>query len=237
MANRSSFDDRDPEYSDTVTTGLIDLTDDCLFRPLADSSAWSLLSGARIQWIGPDCQRKVLYHDTHAENQVSVVVDICSGAERVYPHSITPTTRDGRRGFSVDYRRVKRGQPAYGYPSGNIDPIAKEPDIDGIRLVDLTRGTCRLIVSMAELAQWNRHPSMESALHWIAPIHLSRGDSRIAFLHRRRKTATKRWIKRIFDRFFSPFIPRPVRRWVKEYFSGWNTRLSQSITMGPGCEA
>ena len=128
----------------------------------------------------------------------AVVLDVETGEQRVLSRSIYAVDAQGRYAMSLNFARLDRTRPGYGY-KGVVDPsLGKNaPDDDGIYAIDLTSGESQLVISLAQLAALRPHDSMRDAEHWVNHLQCSRSGHRFAFLHRWRQQGHQGWFTRL----------------------------------------
>jgi len=153
-------------------------------RVIGSSSAWNWQQGAMTQWI-PGRPISVIYNDIDGSNLVSIIVDVESGKKKTIPipfQSIDPT---GLKALTLNYRRLYALRSEYGYAAdvrnfSHDMPLEK----DGIWLVDIERGTNKLILSLKDLIEFKKEESMEGAFHKVNHIIYSPNGNRFIFMHR-----------------------------------------------------
>lgn len=185
LALRAGFCDRSPGADDVATLGLVDLANEDHFEPFAETRAWNWQQGCMLQWL-PPADRLVIYNDRQGDSFVSVVCDVFSGRiVRRLPQPIYAISHAGDAALSLNFSRLHTQRPGYGY-AGVPDPwqAVSAPADDGIYRMDLDSGERCLILSVAEIAQLHRQPSMEGAIHRFNHLQFSPNDARFIFLHR-----------------------------------------------------
>lgn len=156
-----------------------------VFHQFAATETWSWQQGCMLQWFPGDPNRLVLYNKLVDGQYGSVIQD-------VFNHSILTSYRmpiyavdpAGRWGVSLDFSRLERLRPGYGYVN-HPDKTAESlcPEDDGLWLMDLRSGHQRMLVTVRQLARHVPQPSMETAAHYINVPLFSLDGSRIVFLH------------------------------------------------------
>ncbi len=128
---------------------------------VAETLAWNWQQGCMLQWHPADADRAILYNDRVDGRHVGVVHDLATGTRRHLPRSLYNVSPDGRRAVSVSHARLARGRPLVGYAGGaDRSTEIPAPDDDGLWMIDLATGSCRLVLSLAELAAFDPPPSM-----------------------------------------------------------------------------
>jgi len=194
------FEDRPPRPDDLVRLGMVDLEDGDRWIPLAESRAWCWQQGCMFQWLpGSDCE--VIYNDRKGDRFVAVVLNVFTKTARVIPNPVYAVSPDGTQAVSLNFARVGRTRPGYGYV-GVADPGVDEahPDDDGIFLVDLASGESRLVVKLDQMARLGLpEPTTPGTQHWFNHLLFNPDGSRFIFLHRWHRTAARtNWYTRMF---------------------------------------
>lgn len=179
------FIDRPPTPEDVAIVGMVDLQDGSRFIPLGETRAWNWQQGTMLQWLGSAPDRLVIYNARERGRFVSKIRDVHSGEVGTLPRPIYAVTRDGTAAVSLNFSRVARTRPGYGYV-GLPDPGDGDahPADDGIWWMDLATGENHLIVSLEQMARLDPHPTMEGATHWFNHLLISPDGARFIFLHR-----------------------------------------------------
>ena len=151
LAQEIPFTARQPLPGEKATLGMIELTQNNRFVPLAETDAWCWQQGCMFQWLN-DSETKVIFNDREGDYFVSRILDVESGKTRTLCRPVYCLSPDGRWAMSLNFSRLDRERPGYGYP-GASDPNEKVkcPDDEGIWLVDLKNNTAKLVVSIAQV--------------------------------------------------------------------------------------
>jgi hypothetical protein len=179
------FMDRPPMPTDIAELGFIEM-ETGRFQKLADTRAWNFQQGCFLQWLPTAPDRLIIYNDLLRSNHVSVVFDIHEGVRRVLPRPIGAVSANGRYGLTLNFARLFRTRPGYGY-GGFSDPFAAElhPALDGVGLLDLATGEYRLAVSVAEaFACLGKPGHMLHQEMWFNHVYFNTTDTRFSFLCR-----------------------------------------------------
>ena len=185
VALACDFNDRPQRPGDVARIGLIDTQQSNAWTTLAETRAWNWQQSCMLQWLGPACDRHILYNDIADGRPVTRVLDVFSGHTRTLPLPTYCVSRDGTQAISVNFGRLHVVRPGYGYV-GAPNPSAgvARPADDGLWWMDLTTGEHKLILTLEQLAALAPKPSMRGAMHWAIHMQFNTDDSRFVLLHR-----------------------------------------------------
>ena len=115
LAQEVDFTARQPIPGEKSVLGMIDLNNDNKFIPVAETDAWCWQQGCMFQWLN-DSQSKVIYNDREGDHFVSRVLDIETGMRETLCRPIYCLSPDGKWALSLNFSRLDRERPGYGYP-------------------------------------------------------------------------------------------------------------------------
>ncbi len=192
------FMDRPPSPEDVAKILLIDLESGEKIT-VAETKAWNWQQGCMLQWMPNASDRLIIYNDRDKDRFVARILDIKTGERHALPCPIYALTRDGRFALTLNFSRLHHCRPGYGY-AGIPDPWENDPhpEKDGIYLMNLKTGECRLIISLAQIANHNPKESMKNAKHWFNHLLVNHDNTRFIFLHRWRPEGQKGFLTRMF---------------------------------------
>ncbi|MFO0808182.1 MAG: hypothetical protein U0746_06130 [Gemmataceae bacterium] len=199
LANEIDFADRQPKAGEPLTVGLVDLKDGFAFKPFDTTLAWCWQQGCMLQWMPNAADREVIYNSVADGRYVSVVRDIQTGKTRTLPMPVHFLRGDGKQAVTLDYDRLHRLRPGYGYvavPETKADVPA--PDDRGCYTLDLATGKSQLVVSLAQLAAFKPDARFTGAQHYVNHMQYNPGGSRFLFLHRWTPVGGTAWFTRMF---------------------------------------
>jgi hypothetical protein len=185
LALEIGFCDRQPEAGEALTIGMVDLKDGNRFIALDTTTAWSWQQGTMLQWVGPACDREIIYNTTDGDHYAAVIRDVRSGKTRRLPLPIYAISRDGKQAVTLPFDRLNRLRPGYGYvalPERYKDDAA--PAEIGISWMDLQTGQHKLIIPLASVASNKPQESFRGANHWVNHLQFNPSGTRFVFLHR-----------------------------------------------------
>jgi hypothetical protein len=187
LAQSVGFTARQPLPGETARIGMIDLRDGNRFIPLAETNAWCWQQGCMLQWLN-DSSTEIIYNDREGDRLLSRILDVRGGETRTLCRPVYCLSPDGQWALSLNFSRLDRERPGYGYP-GAHDPTEKVhcPDDDGLWLVNLKDNTARLIVSVAQVTETFYRSDMANTPGWFNHLLFSPDSGRVAFFHRWRR--------------------------------------------------
>lgn len=181
----TDFMDRPPTGDDRAVVGMVDLEDNCQWAPLADTRAWCWQQGCMLRWLPSVSNRLIIYNDRDEDHYVSIIRDVLTEETQILPMPVYAVSNDGRQAVTLNFARVQRTRPGYGY-AGVVDQWANDPhpEEDGIYWMDLKTGVYKLIVSLAQIAAFLPDDTMSIGHHWFNHLQFCADDRRFLFLHR-----------------------------------------------------
>jgi hypothetical protein len=185
LGMESAFDDRDVTAGDAIRIGMVDLEDGDRWIELGASRAWCWQQGCMLQWR-PGSASEILWNDREADRWVCRILNVRSGRMRTVPQSIYAVSPDGKTAVTVDYGRLGRLAPGYGYFGvPDRSPKTDLPDDNGVWRVDLNTGESSLILSIRQVAHFGRLlPRMTESPTYLKHLLFNPDGSRFVFLQR-----------------------------------------------------
>ncbi len=184
LAHEVSFTARQPRPEEPATLGVIDLQDGNRFTPFAETHAWCWQQGCMLQWLN-DAKSTVIYNDREGDHFCARIRNLATGETRTLCRPIYCLSPDGRWALSLNFSRLDRERPGYGYP-GAFDSTehVKVPENDGIFLMDLHANTARLVISLKQITEQFYRSDMAETPGWFNHLLFSPDSRRFAFFHR-----------------------------------------------------
>lgn len=185
LSLETTFIDRPPTPNDAAVVGMIDLQEGGKWIALDHTYAWNWQQGTHLQWLGTAPDRLIIYNKREADRYVAVIRDVHTGETRILPRPIYAVSRDGKQAITLNFSRVHRHRPGYGYV-GVPDPWEDDPHPaeDGIYWMDLRTGENRLIISLDQIVHLDPQETMKDTSHWFNHLQFNHDGSRFIFLHR-----------------------------------------------------
>lgn len=179
LAHRVDFVARQPLFGETAGLGIVE---DGKFNKFAETRAWNWQQGSMMQWFS---DHEIIYNDVEEDHHVARILDLTTGKSRTLCRPIYCLSNDRKKALSVNFCRLDRERPGYGYP-GLADPSIEfgYPDFDGIWLMDLEKNTAELLVSLQDVVQKFPRPGMDTTANWFNHLLFSPDGENFAFIHR-----------------------------------------------------
>ena len=185
-----------PSPTDTVQLGMVDLRDNDKWIPLGTTNAWCWQQGCMLQWL-PGTKNKVIYNERQNDRFVAVIQDVKTGERRVLPRAIYSVSLDGKWATSFNISRLYAVRPGYSYVGVDDHSEGENwPDDDGLYVMNLETGDAKLIVTLAQLYEFERTPEEGEGIHWINVMLFNADSTRICFLHRWVLPEKRGWVSR-----------------------------------------
>ncbi len=157
-----------------------------IFHCFAKSVAWCWQQGARLQWMPGHDERLVFFNSRSDSGQYEgVIFDIAR--KQTVTTLIRPLydiSKDGRWGLSLDFSRLQRLRPGYGYDA-SADVTSNNPVPPGacLELVDIKENQIVFSLAYEELLAFEPVADMQGAEHYINHLSFSPSGNRFIFFH------------------------------------------------------
>ena len=160
------------------------------------TKAWSWQQGCRLRW-DPIDDNKILYNDYDGDRYITRVFDLLSmKIVDTIPVALYDITYDGKYGLSLDFVRLQRLRPGYGYCcTEDLTRYEKAPKNTGIFLWNKEAKTTKLIISLSELAKSVGTSEVE---HYINHISVSPSGKKFIFFHLWTHGLGTKWNMRLY---------------------------------------
>lgn len=175
------------------TVVLIDTRNHNEVIEIGKTESWNVQQGCMTQWLGPDFQTKLIYNDFRNGHYCSIVFNVKDmKEEKVLPLPVYDVARDGSFALSLDFNRLHRMRPGYGY--SNLPDKTKGvlcPDEPCIWKMDIATGEVTPLFKYTDMAAFEPDESMEGAEHKVNHLMISPNGKRFMVLHRWFKNGRK----------------------------------------------
>lgn len=165
---------------------LIDTWQDNKVIEIGKTDSWNVQQGCMAQWLGPDFTSRIIFNDFRDGTYCSVIFNaIDMKEERQLPLPVYDVARDGSFALSLDFSRLHRMRPGYGY--SNLPEMTKGvmcPDSTCIWKMDIPSGRVAPLFTYKEMAAFETDESMKGAEHKVNHLMISPNGKRFMVLHR-----------------------------------------------------
>lgn len=185
LACRSAFFDRMPKKEDVLEIGYFNWKASKEFIKLTETKAWNWQQGCMLQWLGNDCNSKIIYNDRIDNKFVSVIFDLDTKIKTILPMAYYSASSDGDFALCIDNERHYWYRGGYNYQG--IENTEKKQPIDkndGIWRLDIDSNKVHQIINIKQLLEYKPLSTMMDSIHYLEHIMLSPNNERFAFLHR-----------------------------------------------------
>lgn len=174
-----------PGPDDRAEIGAFDLEREGHWQPFAQTGAWNWQQGAMLQWLDAFSERHVIFNTRTDNGYGSSILDVEASKKRSLPLPVYVLVPGGRYALSLNHARLLATHPTIGYAERGGGPsLELAPHDDGIYVMDLSTGSWRLLLSLAEVSDFQHDASMDGAIQWISHMAFNPSGTRMVFKHR-----------------------------------------------------
>ena len=185
LAMVTTSTDHDVSARQEIRLGYFNVDDPQRFVAVAQTPTWCWQMGCRLQWHPSDPNRIIFYNTLVNGQYGAVLQDILSGKiERQLDSPIYALDSSGRHGLSLNFSRLQRLRPGYGYR--NLPDATRDdpcPGNDGIWRIDMLDNRADLIIDLSRLSRLDPPPTMNGAQHYVNHLSFNPSGSRFMFFH------------------------------------------------------
>lgn len=156
--------------------------------------SWNNQQGCMAQWLGPDFSKRIIYNDFRNGEYCSVVYNWeLKKEEDTIPSPIYDVSKDGKVALALDFNRLHRLRPGYGYSNSNDHTKGQLcPDEYCIWKIDLKKKTVEGLIKYTDFWNFEHDESMDGAEHKVNHIMINPSGDRFMVIHRWIKNGKKR---------------------------------------------
>ena len=154
---------------------LVDTAENNRIITVGVTHSWNVQQGCMAQWLGPDFKSRLIYNDYRDCHYCSVVFNVDKMKEEsVLPMPVYDVARDGSFALSLDFNRLHRMRPGYGYSN---EPDKTQgvlcPDSCCIWKMDIPSGEVSELFKYTDLAAFESNETMHGAEHKVNHLMIS----------------------------------------------------------------
>lgn len=153
---------------------------------IGETNCWNTQQGCMAQWLGPDFTNRLIYNDFRCGKYVSVIFNVdLMYEEDVLPLPIYDVSKDGKFAMSLDFSRLHRMRPGYGYSNITDSSFGQlVPDSTAVWKIDLETKEVMSILSYSDFVNFENRDVMNGAEHKLNHIMINPEGTRMMILHR-----------------------------------------------------
>lgn len=164
---------------------LIDTENNNSVKVVAKTHTWNVQQGCMAGWLGPNFNKEIFYNDCRHGKYCGVILNIETGREKVLDMPVYTVSNDGKVALSLDFSRLHRLRPGYGYSNLKDKTISQNvPDGPCVWKIDIRTGKCDPILTYKTLFDFEHRKDMENAEHKVNHLMLSPDGKRFMVIHR-----------------------------------------------------
>ncbi len=155
------------------------------FHEFTSSNTWCWQQGCRLQWY-PHKDNKTVIYNTMVDGEYGCVIQDINNLKIIKSFSkpIYSISSDGKWGLSLNFSRLQRLRPGYGY-SRLRDTTENQnlPEHDGIWKINLETGEVNLLFSLKDVGMIDPCTAVNSMQHYFNHILFNPSGNRFTFYH------------------------------------------------------
>lgn len=165
---------------------LVDTQNGNTIIEIGETHSWNVQQSCMAQWMGPDFKSRVIYNDFREGHYCSVIFNVEKmQEEKLLPLPVYDVSRDGSFALTLDFNRLHRMRPGYGY-SNQQDKTKGVlcPDSICIWKIEVETGKVEGLFKYTDFAAFEPDKTMEGAEHKVNHLMISPNGKRFMVLHR-----------------------------------------------------
>ena len=165
-----------PDSDEEAQLVMIDTRDGNALRVIGTTRCWNVQQGCMLQWLD---EERVIFNDFRDGQFCAVILNIATNTQRVLPKPVYSVAADGSFALTLDFARLHRLRPGYGYCN-----LPERPEDTAIWRMELDSGVVTPLVTYADLTALRPRPEMAGAEHKVNHLMIAPDGSRFMVLHR-----------------------------------------------------
>src|SRR5690625_2714374 len=154
------------------------------FEVIGKTHSWNIQQGCMLQWLGPDFFDRIIYNDFRDGEYCSVIYNLRLKQEIVISMPVYSVSSNGTFALSLDFSRLHRLRPGYGYSNKEDRNLGKCHNSPCIWKIDLANGDIKPLLKYSDFANFEPRTEMQNAEHKVNHIMLNPSGDRFMVLHR-----------------------------------------------------
>jgi hypothetical protein len=187
LAHALKSDNKTPLYHKKIGLGFFKkYKNKWIFLELTSSYAWSWQMGSRLRWYPNNKSNKIIFNDFSANfKKINSIIFNCNKKtiERKFNFGLYDISKNGKIGLSLDFLRLQKLRPGYGYFSNDNEILKNAPKNTGVFIADLEVGNKKLLFSLEYLSRFQPDLSMNNAMHYVNHLSFAPNGKAFIFIH------------------------------------------------------
>ncbi|WP_282178809.1 hypothetical protein [Maribacter stanieri] len=149
---------------------------------ISSTTSWNWQQGAMLTWLS----ESEIIHNFHdpANGYRAKIINVLNKNEIIINFPIYSVHKEKRIALTLNFNRLAKLRPDYGYFCEKFDQTTKTDFNDGISVIDLDSKEAKLVISFRKLLNFHSDQSMKNAWHKVNHIDFSPSGDRFMFHHR-----------------------------------------------------
>ncbi len=167
-----------------ATIGYFNINKANSFQEIGETETWCWQQGCRLRWSKVD--EDLIFYNKILQNQYGSVCQNIYDKKIVLTinHPIYDVNRGEKYGLSLNFSRLQRLRPGYGYEVFADSSIgSNSPGDDGVFIIDLKKNSSELIISLKELSSFAPCETMINCQHYVNHLSFNPTGNRFLFFH------------------------------------------------------
>lgn len=160
---------------------------------ISETNTWNWQQGCMLTWL--DENRFI--HNFFDGSYKSKIINIDTRDEKIIDFPIYSVSKTGDFAISLNFSRLAKLRPDYGYFNRDLNKINKLDKNDGVYFIDLEKNETKLIITFEELLKFNYREEMKDAWHKVNHLEISPDSKRFIFHHRWFDDNGRKWSRLI----------------------------------------
>ncbi len=156
------------------------------FIKIGETNSWCWQQGCRLQWYPLNNAHDFIIYNKLVSNKHGCIIQNVKTKKIIkeinFP--IYSVTSDGNFGISLNFSRLHRLRPGYGYVNfKDITQNDPAPVNDGIKLIDINKGSWKFLFSVKDITVYKSNLLMENSIHYFNHVLFNPSGSLFLFFH------------------------------------------------------
>ncbi|MBN2534132.1 MAG: hypothetical protein JXB88_14680 [Spirochaetales bacterium] len=147
---------------------------------ISETNSWNWQQGGMVNWTGKHC----IAHNYYDSGYKCRIIDAKNNTVKTIPYPFYSFFPDGNSFLTLNFKRLARVSPAYGYFNESTRPVCPYDPDDGIVKIEINDYSKKLLISFQELTALKPKETMKNSWHWVNHINIAPDGNRFMFFHR-----------------------------------------------------